>query len=631
MSMRSRSFVVVLAGLALVACGPQQTVVPAGDVTAPTIHSTSPLGGATEASLDVPLIIAFSEPMNGATVGVSLTPHVPLGVPIFDVDASNVTLVPLEPLAADTLYTVSIHGEDVAGNGLTGLTSFSFQTMKVDLVGPTLSATTPSNDARDVSLDGEVLLTFSERMSVGSVIVEVFPPVDLGVPTWTSSTTLRLLPGAGFAPLTRYVLMVRGTDLAGNDLPANTGFVFTTGAPPDVTPPTVSDTSPADGQVGVSNNTSITINFSEPMRTAETEAALVLRAGTMPIDHCAARWVWNDARTIVSCQPSSSLAFNTVYSVVVGVTARDDADNAVAAPWGFAFTTGAVPDVTPPTVVQLSPAASAMGIERTAYAELTFSESMDTASTQAAFSCSVDSATVGGSFSWHSRNRVLRFTPAVAYEAGKTVTCAVHGGPTGARDVAANRLVDDASWSFRVLRTGKLTAPPIARLDGWVSNAGSPFIEQTYAFVGDTSTNLSGRGFFTFNLAALPLEARRVTSAVLSLYFIGPLGAPESLGELTLEHLDYGPMLTGADFNVMPLASVVWNTPAMTGFHALSVVRLVEDDFANRVARGNRVQLRLRFSTDVAPDTSYDGVTIATSEWTTAGQRPVLTLEYEYP
>ncbi len=632
MWLETRSLVMLWAATVLIGCG-ATTVPDAGvvDALAPTIHSTSPSGGSTEERLDISLLVAFSEPMDPATVSVTSAP--PLSNPdlVWDQDHTNLTVVVQEAFAPDTLYTVTVAGRDLAGNPLTGLAAFSFTTMKIDTIAPMLASTAPIGDMRGVATDSAVTLTFSERMSVGSVAVEVYPAVDLGAPAWVSSTALRFAPPAGFAPSTRYEFAVRGTDLAGNDLAGPTTFAFTTGAPPDLTPPTVSDTAPAHGETGVSNNALITLQFSESMRPDDTTAALSLRLGTTPIEACAAHWVWNTARTLVWCRPSPSLAFNTVYSLIVDVGAKDVAGNALEAPFGFSFTTGPTPDTLAPRVMQVTPRGASIGVDRDAYAEITFSESMDTATTEEDFNCMVGDARVGGTLTWLTRNKVLRFTPAISFAPGVTVRCQVRGGAATAQDIAGNRLGEDFSWSFRVLRAASLVAPAIGPLEGHVYNSGVAWPALTFTYVGDTSLNLASRGFFAFSLAGLPEGTARVTSAVLSLYFIGPLGVPGSLGDLTVDHVDYGPVLSGSDFDVAPLQGTVWNTPTTTGFRALSVVNLVQDDFLNRVARGNRSEFRLRFSTDVSADLGFDGLNIASAEWTLGAQRPVIIVGYEYP
>lgn len=604
------------------------------DVLAPTLRSTSPASGATSQALDVPFVVAFSEPMSPASVTVSIYPVVALGAPAFDAENTSLTVVPSAELSPNTLYTVTIDGADLAGNRLAGLRAFSFTTRVVDVIGPRVEATVPLKDAMSVSVSSTIAITFSEPMDLATVGLELSPVVGLGTSGWSQENrTVTFAPPGGLEPATHYTVTLSGRDLAGNDLAGPASFSFTTGLAPDTTPPTVIDTTPGNGEVGVSNSTLIIVNFSGPMRLAETEAALVLESvgGMGTLGNCTSRWLWNAQRTLVSCQPNPVLAFSAPHRVTVGVGAQDDAGHPLAAPFVFTFTTGAAPDTTPPTVFSVSPGLGSIGAERNAFVQVTFSEAMDPTATQGAFTCVVGATPLGGSFTWYTRNRVLRFTPAATFVSGVTVSCAVRGGSLGARDVAGNRLEAHYPWTFRVLRAGSVIAPPVADLDGSVDNTGSASPTLSTAYVGDTSTNLSVRSFFDFTLAGLPDEAHQVTGATLYLYFIGPVGAPSSLGSLDLEHLDYGPSLTSSDYGLTALSSSPWSVAFAAGFHPVSVTSSVQNDFANRVSRGNRVQFRLRFNTEVTVDGASDGLLLSTTEWGTASQRPYLVVSFEYP
>lgn len=160
-------------------------------------------------------------------------------------------------------------------------------------------------------------------MDLSTVTVEVSPVADLGTTTWSGDDTTVTFAPAGLAPGTSHTVTVVGRDLAGNALSSPATFSFTTATAPDVTPPTVVDTSPGAGDTGVSNNALLTINFSEPMRAVPTEAALTLRAGTTTLTSCASRWLWNAQRTIVSCQPRAVLEDDVSHRAARGNRTQD--------------------------------------------------------------------------------------------------------------------------------------------------------------------------------------------------------------------------------------------------------------------------------------------------------------------
>ena len=61
-------------------------------------------------------------------------------------------------------------------------------------------------------------------------------------------------------------------DLAGNALAANATSTFTTVAPVDTTPPTVTSFTPASGATGVATSGTIAIVFSEALNAATVSA-----------------------------------------------------------------------------------------------------------------------------------------------------------------------------------------------------------------------------------------------------------------------------------------------------------------------------------------------------------------------
>ncbi|MEE9223609.1 MAG: Ig-like domain-containing protein, partial [Thermoplasmata archaeon] len=98
---------------------------PVVDITPPSVITTTPDDQDTDVAINIPVIeIEFDEPMNESTIDVNL------GGISTDVSWSGNTLIitPLEDLAYDTEYTLTItNAEDLAGNAL-GTYEFTFTT-----------------------------------------------------------------------------------------------------------------------------------------------------------------------------------------------------------------------------------------------------------------------------------------------------------------------------------------------------------------------------------------------------------------------------------------------------------------------------------------------------------------------
>ena len=113
----------------------------------------------------------------------------------------------------------------------------------------------------------------------------------------------------------------------------------------DVSPPTVTATSPAAGATGVPVGANATATFSEALVPATVNAANVLLRD--PAQQLVPAVVtWDAATRTATLNPSADLAYSTAYTAVVkggagGVT--DIAGNPMAADFSWTFTTDAAP------------------------------------------------------------------------------------------------------------------------------------------------------------------------------------------------------------------------------------------------------------------------------------------------
>ena len=120
--------------------------------------------------------------------------------------------------------------------------------------------------------------------------------------------------------------------------------IFTPGAAPDVTPPTVTDRSPIAGATSVGTGSPVTVNFSEPIDSATL--ALTLKDGATTVPSSVG---YDAASRTATLSPTSALAGGTTYTVTVAV--KDPAGNALAATtWTFRTAQAAPPGVCPCSV-----------------------------------------------------------------------------------------------------------------------------------------------------------------------------------------------------------------------------------------------------------------------------------------
>jgi hypothetical protein len=127
--------------------------------------------------------------------------------------------------------------------------------------------------------------------------------------------------------------------------------VFNTTLGPDVTPPSVTSTTPANGSFGVSEATTVTAAFSEAMDAATINTSTVLLHD--PSQNVVPAAVsYSSSTRVVTLTPSAPLAFSTLYTAVVkgGSTdprVKDAAGNAPASDIAWSFTTAAAPPPPP--------------------------------------------------------------------------------------------------------------------------------------------------------------------------------------------------------------------------------------------------------------------------------------------
>src|SRR5205085_1771464 len=114
---------------------------------------------------------------------------------------------------------------------------------------------------------------------------------------------------------------------------------FTTAAFADVTPPTVTVTSPLNSANNVSISKRVTATFSEGMDpTTITGASFTVKQGSASVPGTVNYDVIGLRATFA---PASTLALNTLFTATITTGAKDSAGNALVNDYVWSFTTGA--------------------------------------------------------------------------------------------------------------------------------------------------------------------------------------------------------------------------------------------------------------------------------------------------
>jgi len=208
-----------------------------------------------------------------------------------------------------------------------------------DTTAPTVLSTNPTSSSATVTPAATLTATFSEAMDPATVTTVEFILKNGATPVSGTVTyggrTATFTPATFLTPSTVYTAMITMSvkDLAGNAMSSNYSWSFMTTAP-DVMPPKVLSTSPADSASAVAINSVITATFSEAMDPATvTTAEFGLKNGTTPVSGTVTY-----SGATANFTPAAPLTNGTLYTATITAGVKDSAGNAMSLPYTWSFT-----------------------------------------------------------------------------------------------------------------------------------------------------------------------------------------------------------------------------------------------------------------------------------------------------
>jgi hypothetical protein len=254
-------------------------------------------------------------------------------------------------------FTLDGDGDGTAEGAPQDDVAWSFGTEAADATRPRIVAVDPQDGAADVAETTDVFLRFSEPMNRTSV-QDAFSIVD-PVRTWTKAdgwfswalgdevawytpTTTLPFDREYAITVTSAARDVNRNPLDGDGAGGNFTARFRTRPEPDLAPPIVVSTIPADGESGVGRDPRISITFDDAMDRPSTESAIAMEVETFlePIPIPVGDFAWDaEDHTVSFNAVNQSLSWNTAYIVSVSQAARDDAGNPLASLHRFRFRT----------------------------------------------------------------------------------------------------------------------------------------------------------------------------------------------------------------------------------------------------------------------------------------------------
>jgi Bacterial Ig-like domain/Fibronectin type III domain len=610
----------------------------APDTTAPTITLSQP--ESNDAAINSSILVNFSEPMKSETVSVTLEPNVNLGAGEWKSE-EVIEFVPTSDFAPESTYKVNVTGKDVAGNLLSGSSTYQFKTSKLK---DTTAPNTPQG-LNAVAEEEQVRLTWTankESDLKGYTVQYGKDANNLSSKTFVSkpgsSKTITGLTGG-----TPYYFTLIAEDRSGNKSKRSS----TVNAKPKIKPPVkLVSSSPANNatDVGTSLET-LSFTFSRPMDrkafkvwcVGEPETSEQCKADILALLGQAS---WSDQDRTVSFRPRELQAAITYNFLLIGKDQKGTPLERTV----VSFKTAAAP-----VPLRYTPPQGARGIPDGAYISVVFDKQMNTESLKAAFTGSVN-ARDGSTTRPLQISRVEAFTssqggfgysfvPSEKYGDGTIVTWLIQ---TSAMDVGGSRLVQMVADGFSVLQRLTVIIPPDPRMTGFVDRRceifgcnnevyGDGIRAGGFHYSSPTVTDVY-RGFLGFHLDdnAIP-ENAQITKATLTLKLGSPTGrlVYDYLGPLSLQRVVIGPTLDGGDFDTPFLPCYLgercfaqFNGPPDPTDGPLDVLPYLKADWAERATRGYRSQYRLRFANNTSPNSLLTA---------TYKPDPTLTIEYLIP
>lgn len=323
-----------------------------------------------------------------------------------------------------------------------------------------MTSTNPANGAINVPVNTNIAITFSVAMNKTATegAISANPSIT-GTFSWDgASKVVTWTPGANLQSNTKYWVNIStvAKSQAGINLPSLYTFSFTTiGGTP--TPPTITNTNPANSATNVPVTTTIAITFSKAMNKSATEPAITVSPTVT--------WTpaWTSGDTVVTFTPSANLQAGTMYTITIS-TAAKSADGAnLASQYVFSFTTASGPVL--PTVTGTNPTNNSNNMPVNTQIIIAFSLAMDKTVTQGAIS---SSPAITGTFAWDGTSKTVTWTPGANLQASTkhTVTISV-----AAKSQAGVNMKNPYIFSFT---TGTGTGPTPPTVMGTSPTNGAP-------------------------------------------------------------------------------------------------------------------------------------------------------------
>lgn len=353
-------------------------------IGAPSVVQIRPGNGTSGVTMDSPITLYTSSPVNAATVnsntvgvlenGVAVPGSYAVGVAPATAEGQTIVFTPTQPFTASGVVQVFLTSAvtDVYGNAFSAYSAqfnIQGQPSNAALTGPSLTGVSPSNGC-NCAQNSVVVATFDQAIAATSASTANFyllannggSPIGVSV-TQIAPNQLELTPGPLAANTYYYVYLTTGIQNQ-NGLPLIGGSssqyrtYFYTGAGTDSALPVVNEYSPTNGAINIGDNAILGFTFNDFVKLETINPGTVtLTANGNAIPFTLSFGTnYNNSGTSVSLTPEVPLPDNTQITLKISAGGSILNGPGAAVPeQDVTFTTGAGPDFVVPSVILESP------------------------------------------------------------------------------------------------------------------------------------------------------------------------------------------------------------------------------------------------------------------------------------
>ena len=403
----------------------------------PMVISTDPTNNATNVNLAKVITATFSVPMEASTInGSTFTLRngiIPISGTI-TYSGNTASFTPSVALLPNSTYTASINtgAENTLGTSLNSNYVWSFSTQSA----PTVISTNPIEGQSGVLPNQVISATFSEAVQSSTIIAANFTvnngTSNIGGFISMNGNTVSFTPATPLEANVSYTATISANvkNTAGISMANDYVWTFSTASAPSVT-----QTTPENGETGVALNTNLTATFDREMNSSSINpSSFMLSSGSTSV----AGTITYSGNT-ATFNPNSALAPNTTYTATITTEANDNSGYALGADYTWTFNT-----IESPSIISTIPANNAVNVSLDNDISATFNMAMDPLTINAlTFTLKAGNAPVVGTVSYSNNTAV--FNPTGKLIANTTYTAMIS---TTARNTAGAALATNYIWTF---------------------------------------------------------------------------------------------------------------------------------------------------------------------------------------